>query len=301
MTISRAVRGAVTGVAVALIAVFPSTGTAFAGPGLVHTVHDRSMQLSTAPNARDIGDYPTQGNGKLRTGVVFRTDALDKLTAADQQKLVASGITEVIDFRSPAESGANPDKLPASIPALARPVYDPGNDFYVMVGRAVQGGPAVQQQMFGDGKAVGIMRDYYRWLVTDATARAQFATAIRDIANANGPVLFHCTAGKDRTGWMTAILMTALGVPKGQVYKDYLESNDHLAASNKALMDGLVAKGLVTDPALFEPILGVRADFLDAAFDQAGTSFGSFDRFVSDGLGVDGATLEALKSELLSR
>jgi protein-tyrosine phosphatase len=213
---------------------------------------------------------------------------------------VAAGITAVIDFRGPAESGANPDKLPASIPALARPVYDPGNDFYSMVGKAVQGGPAVQQQMFGDGKAAGIMRDYYRWLVSDATARGRFGAAIRDVANATGPVLFHCTAGKDRTGWMTAILMTALGVPKGQVYKDYLESNDNLAAGNKALMDGLVAKGLVTDPALFDPILGVQRDFLDAAFDQAGASFGSFDRFVSEGLGVDGPTLEALKSKLLS-
>ncbi|MFI2283530.1 tyrosine-protein phosphatase [Nocardia beijingensis] len=299
--ISRAVRGAVTGVAAALIAVSPSTTIALASPGLVHTVHDRSMQLSAAPNARDIGDYPTQGNGKLRTGVVFRTDALDKLTAADQQKLVSSGITAVIDFRSPNESGANPDKLPASIPTLARPVYDPGNDFYLLVGKAVQGGPAVQQQMLGDGKAAGIMRDYYRWMVTDAGARAQFGTAIRDVANANGPVLFHCTAGKDRTGWMTAILMTALGVPKGQVYKDYLESNDNLAAGNKALMDGLVAKGLVTDPALFDPILGVRAEYLDAAFDQAAASFGSFDRFVSDGLGVDGATLEALRTKLLPR
>ncbi|MEW1734959.1 tyrosine-protein phosphatase [Nocardia beijingensis] len=301
MTISRAVRGAVTGVAAALIAVFPSTTTALASPGLVHTVHDRSMRLSAAPNARDIGDYPTQGSGKLRTGVVFRTDALDKLTAADQQKLVSSGITAVIDFRSPNESGANPDKLPASIPTLARPVYDPGHDFYLLVGKAVQGGPAVQQQMFGDGKAAGIMRDYYRWMVTDAGARAQFGTAVRDVANASGPVLFHCTAGKDRTGWMTAILMTALGVPKGQVYKDYLESNDNLAAGNKALMDGLVAKGLVTDPALFDPILGVRAEYLDAAFDQAAASFGSFDRFVSDGLGVDGATLEALRTELLPR
>ncbi|MBF6302177.1 tyrosine-protein phosphatase [Nocardia amamiensis] len=301
MTISRAVRGAVAGVAAALIAVFPSTTTAFAGPGLVHTVHNRSMELSAAPNARDIGDYPTQGNGKLRTGVVFRTEAMDKITAADQQKLVTLGITKVIDFRSPTESQANPDKLPASIPVQARPVYDPANDFYVMVGKAVQGGPAVQQQMFGDGKAAEIMRAYYRWFVTDATARAQFGAAIRDVANATGPVLYHCTAGKDRTGWMTAILMTALGVPKGQVYKDYLESNDNLAAGNKALMDGLVARGLVTDPALFDPILGVRSDFLDAAFDQAGASFGSFDRFVSDGLGVDGATLDALKSKLLPR
>ncbi|WP_433723799.1 tyrosine-protein phosphatase [Nocardia sp. CA-129566] len=307
---SRAFRGAVAAAAAVLVGVLPAlAGPASAGPALSGPAApvllspgraDRPMGLAHAPNARDIGGYPAKGGGKLATGVVYRSDALAKLDASDQQKLVSFNITQVIDFRSPTETGRDPDKLPASIRRTEQPVYDPANDFYLMVARLIQAGPAAQQEALGGGKAAQIMRDYYGWFVSNPSARAQFAQAFKDIASAQGAVLYHCTAGKDRTGWMTAILMSALEVPKGQIYNDFLDSNDNLAAGNKALLDGLVAQGLVTDRALWEPILGVQRDFLDAAFDQVQTSYGSFDRFLSDGLGVDAATLDALRAKLLT-
>ncbi|GAB4584105.1 tyrosine-protein phosphatase [Nocardia sp. IFM 10818] len=304
MTFSRALRGTLTGVAAALIAVFPATSApvAAAPVPVLQSPKTVELNLASAPNARDIGGVPTQGGGgKIKPGMVFRADALSMLSDAEQQALVAAGITKVIDFRSPTESGQNPDKLPASIPLQALPVYDPANDFYVFFGKVVQGGPEYQQQMLGDGKGAEYMRDYYRWMVTDPTARAQFTTALREIANAPGAVLYHCTAGKDRTGWMTAILMQALNVPKGQIYKSFLESNENLAAGNQRTLDGLVASGRVTDPSLFEPVLGVSEDFLDAAFDQATQSFGSFDNFLSSGLGIDAATVETLRSKLVGK
>ncbi|RDI54301.1 tyrosine-protein phosphatase [Nocardia mexicana] len=305
MAISHVLRGSVAGLAAAFLAVLPTTGSVLAAP-LVHTAPAESGQQQSlgisAPNARDIGGYPTQhGGGKIRYGLVYRTDALDKLTAADQQRLASLNIGKALDLRSPNEVKANPDKLPASIPYSPLPIWDPNNDFYLYVSNIVAGGPAVQQEKLGDGKAADFMRTYYRWMITDPTARGQFATAIKEIAAAPGAVLYHCTAGKDRTGWTTAILMSALGVPKGQIYKDYLASNDYLAASNKATMDALVQRGLVTDPSLFDPILGVQRDYLDAAFDQAEQSYGSFDRFLSDGLGVDGGTVDALKTKLLDK
>ncbi|WP_328601452.1 tyrosine-protein phosphatase [Nocardia terrae] len=303
MTISRAVRGTLTGVAAALIALTPIAVTpALASPNIpvLQSPKSASLNLPDAPNARDLSGIPTQGGGgKLRDGSVFRSDALNKLGDAEQQQLVSAGIAEIIDFRSPTERGQNPDKVPASIPVKSLPVYDPNNDFYLFVGKAIQGGPSVQQQLLGDGKAKQFMVDYYKWLVTDATARSQFGAAVKEIAGASGPVLFHCTAGKDRTGWMSAILLSALGAPKGQIYNDYLASNDNLAASNQATLDGLVAKGLVTDPALFTPILGVDRDYLDASFDAVQQSFGSFDNFLSQGLGIDGATVATLKSKLV--
>ncbi|MGA4787811.1 tyrosine-protein phosphatase [Nocardia sp. AB354] len=307
MPISHVLRGSVAGLAAALIAVLPAATTpAFAAPPLVHTAPATSDQQQSlgisAPNARDIGGYPTQhGGGKIRFGLVYRSDALNRLTPADQQKLASLQIGKAIDFRSPNEMKAAPDQLPSSIPYSAQSVWDPNNDFYLMVSSIIAGGPQVQQDKLGDGKAAQIMRDYYRWLVTDGSARAQFASALKEIANSPNAVLYHCTSGKDRTGWMTAILMSALDVPKGQIYKDYLASNDYLAASNKAQMDALVQRGLVTDPSLFEPILGVQADYLDASFDQVQQSYGSFDRFLSDGLGVDSATVDALKAKLLDK
>ncbi|MFI6867466.1 tyrosine-protein phosphatase [Nocardia sp. NPDC050406] len=304
MTISRAVRGSVAGLAAALIAVFPATLTPAAADtpiAVLQAPKGGSLEIS-APNARDLGGYPTQGGGgKIKPGSVYRSDALNKITAADQQALVSAGIVKVIDFRSPTESGANPDKLPSSIPAQALPIYDPNNDFYVFFGKLVQGGPEMQQQVLGNGGGAKYMSDYYAWMISDATARAQFATALKEIANSSGPVLYHCTAGKDRTGLMTAILMSALGVPRGQIYNDYLASNDKLAASNQATLDGLVASGRVTDPSLFEPVLGVSREFLDSSFHQIDASYGSFDNFLASGLGIDDATVAALKAKLLDR
>ncbi|WP_280269552.1 tyrosine-protein phosphatase [Nocardia wallacei] len=306
MAISHVLRGSVAALAAAFLAVLPAaTGPALAAPPPHTAPADAGQQQPlgiSAPNARDIGGYPTQhGGGKIRYGLVYRTDALDKLTAADQQRLASLNIGKVLDLRSPNEVKANPDKLPASIPYSPLPIWDPSNDFYLYVSNIIAGGPAVQQEQLGDGKAADFMRRYYRWMVTDATARGQFATAIKEIAAAPGALLYHCTAGKDRTGWTTAILMSALGVPEGQIYKDYLASNDYLAASNKATIDALVQRGLVTDPSLFEPILGVQRDYLEAAFDQAEQSYGSIEGFLSDGLGIDSGTAEALRAKLLDK
>src|SRR5689334_11350741 len=89
----------------------------------------QSMGLTGAPNARDIGGYPTQqGGGKIRYGLVFRSDNLAKLTDADQQKLLTLKIGSVLDFRSPNEVKDSPDKLPPAIPATKLPVWDPNND-----------------------------------------------------------------------------------------------------------------------------------------------------------------------------
>ncbi|WP_245717348.1 tyrosine-protein phosphatase [Nocardia jejuensis] len=305
MTISRAVRGTLTGVAAALIAVLPvaATPAAMAAPsiGVLHQAPvGAGFTLQAAPNARDIGGVSANG-GKIKAGLVYRTDALNRLTDADQQTLTAAGVAEVIDFRSPTERAASPDKIPASIPAKQLAVYDPNNDFYVFFGKAVQGGPELQKQLLGDGKGAQYMRDYYRWMVTDPTARAQFSQALGDIANTSGAVLYHCTAGKDRTGWMTAILMSILGTPSNAIYDNYLLSNDRLAGANKATLDALVAQGLVTDRTLFEPVLGVSRDFLEAAFSQASQSFGSMDKFVSEGLGIDAATVKKLQDKLIEK
>lgn len=306
MTISRAMRGVVAASAAVLLGVLPVTAApALAGPAVPVLEspgkHDRPMGLAHAPNARDIGGYPAKRGNRVATGVVYRTDALAKLDAGEQQKLVELGITQVIDFRSPTEASRDPDKLPSGIRRTELPVFDPANDFFLMVSGLIQAGPDKQQEVLGDGKAAEIMRTYYRWFVTDPTARGQFAAAFREVANAQGAVLYHCTAGKDRTGWMTAILMSALDVPKGQIYNDFLESNDNLAVGNKHLLDALVQQGLVKDRTLWEPIVGVDRSFLDAAFDQVQQSYGSYDRFLSEGLGIDAATLEAVRAKLLTK
>lgn len=302
MTISRAVRGTLTGVAVALIAALPITAApAMSAPAaILKQAPAAAFSLQAAPNARDIGGLGATG-GKVKSGLVYRTDALNRLTDADQQTLVTAGVTKVIDFRAPSETSTAPDKLPASIPYVARPIFDPANDFYTFFATIVAGGPAVQQEKLGNGKGVQYMVDYYKWMVTDSATRAQFSATLKDIASSSGAVLYHCTAGKDRTGVMTATLLSVLGTSSAQIYSNFLESNDRLAGSNKATLDYLVSTGRVTDRTLFEPLLGVQREFLDAFLSQATASYGSIQGFIANGLGIDGATAAALQSKLIEK
>ncbi len=96
---------------------------------------------------------------------------------------------------------------------------------------------------------------------------------------------------------MTAILLTLLGVDKTQVYEDYLRSNQELAAKNKEELAELAKYGI--DPSLIEPLLTVRTSYLDAAFDQIQRDYGTFDTFLTKGLGIDTATQKALRAQLL--
>ncbi|MED5800614.1 tyrosine-protein phosphatase [Gordonia sp. Z-3] len=252
----------------------------------------------SAANARDIGGYVTRNGSVVRTGVVYRSNALNTLTDVDKQKLTRLGVTHIIDVRSPNEVAANPDNLPP-VRYTKRPIWNPADDFYVRVNRIIGAGPAAQREALGSGKAAQMMRDYYRWMVTDPAARHQMGATLRDIATVPTPLLIHCTSGKDRTGLTSAVLLTLLGVPEPAVYEDFLTSNDRLADGNAAQMKALVDHGLVSDPSLFAPILGVQRDFLEASFDQMRRSYGSFQRYLSRGLGLDIPTIRALSTRML--
>ncbi|WAC53977.1 tyrosine-protein phosphatase [Gordonia sp. SL306] len=117
----------------------------------------------------------------VHTGVVYRSNALNTLTDVDKQKLVALGVTDIVDVRSPNEVAASPDGLPP-LRYIKQPIRDPDNDFYLTVNRIIGSGPAAQQQALGGAKAVRMMQDYYRWMITDAAARRQVGSTLRDIA-----------------------------------------------------------------------------------------------------------------------
>jgi len=104
---------------------------------------------------------------------------------------------------------------------------------------------------------------------------------------------FHCTTGKDRTGWAAAALLTLLGVPKDQVVEDYLRSNDYILPAYQKVIDVFVAGG--GDPAIPRSILGVKKEYLDASFDEMQTKYGTIERYFSDGLGIDAAQQQALR------
>lgn len=260
----------------------------------------RQIPLQGAVNVRDIGGYWTYTGGRVRQGLVYRSDALSKLTAADVTTVSGLGLTKVVDFRIPMElqyDGA--DKLPPGLSATSRPVSDLGL-YGTLVGAISSGDPVKQEQMLGGGRAEAYMRDIYRTFVTSPENRAQFATTLREIADGGqGPLLYHCTSGKDRTGWLSYVLLRALAVPEEAATRDYLASNTFRATYDAQLRAGLKQSGRMQNPDLLIPLQEVRQDYLDSATAQLEADYGGFYGYLTDGLGLDLHTLARLQDKMV--
>lgn len=174
---------------------------------------------------------------------------------------------------------------------------------------------AEQEALLGGGRARELMLRASREFVTVSEKRARFGEALKEIAKgagatragddgawtadgrAAGATLVHCSGGRDRTGWMIAIVLTLLDVSPQDVLDDYLRSNTELAAWKASVIERLSAGGM-RNPHLVDPLLDVDAAYLQASFEQAKATYSSFSGYVRTGLGIDGATLGKLRARL---
>ncbi|WP_051740150.1 tyrosine-protein phosphatase [Kitasatospora sp. MBT66] len=245
-------------------------------------VADRSLHLASAPNFRDAGGYRTADGQWVRMGVVYRSGDLSKLTDQDLAKLRRLGVRTVFDLRTPGEQKTAPDRIPAGATAVNANV----------LGVADTGAFNVTSPQ----AAVQAMVDAERTMISADSARTAYHSVLNALVERNDEnVLFHCTAGKDRTGWASAALLTALGVPRGTVEADYLASNTYRAAEIAATLAQLPP----AYQAIYKPLLDVRSEYLAAGFDEVQRKFGSFDAYLKSGLGLDKRDLHDLRSQLL--
>ncbi|WP_240945220.1 tyrosine-protein phosphatase [Rhodococcus sp. HNM0569] len=218
-----------------------------------------SLHLEGVENARDLGGYATVDGRHVRTGKVLRTAALDDATPTDLARLTELGVTDVDDLRTVYERTVAPDLVPEGATANW---YD-----------ALGGSPVT---------TLVDMPSAYRAFVTGPGANQAFGAVLRDLVESDGAVLYHCSAGKDRTGWTTAVLLTILGVPRDTIEEDYLLSNRYRGADPQ-------------NPG----IDGVSAEWLDISFETVTAVYGDFDTYVRDGLGLSAEDLDTLRAKLL--
>jgi protein-tyrosine phosphatase len=259
----------------------------------------RHVVLDGAVNVRDIGGYRSAYGLEVMRGWLFRGDSLSQLTDSDMAQLDQLGLRTVLDFRTPGEvllTGA--DRLPGGIEFAHLPVS--GGDLAAVYEVIASGDYQLQHRELGDGRAAVFMVGIYRAFVTNARQRAAFGAGLQLMCEPGRlPLLYHCTGGRDRSGWMTAIVLTALGVPRELVLRDYLLSNDfHRTGYTKLRLD-LVKTGIVRDLELLRPILEESATYLGAAFEEVDRRYGSFNTFLTYGLGVSDAALAGLRRALL--
>ncbi|MEV0760855.1 tyrosine-protein phosphatase [Nocardia sp. NPDC050435] len=257
------------------------------------------IELQGAVNVRDIGGYRTYDGAKVKTKKAIRADSLEKLTAADVQVLAGYNLKQVIDLRTQAEiQFSGPDKLPSGVPLVARPIDDTG--LFTKLLQVIQlRDPVKQEEMLGGGKAEQIMAGVYKSFFTDASRNA-FGQTIRDLANTDRPTLYHCTAGKDRTGWLTYVTLRAVGVPERTARQDYLLSNQYRAAADAALRQQVKQAGLMENPDLLIPLQEVRDAYLDTAVREMESKYGDLGKFLTQGLGLDAGTILKLRRNLVS-
>jgi len=269
------------------------------GPMTAQWAPSRHVALDGAVNVRDTGGYRTSHGLQVTRGRLYRGDALSQLTGPDVERLGRLGLRTVIDFRTPGEillAGA--DRLPFGIELVSLPVG--GGDLGSVYEVVACGDHQLQRRELGGGRAAELMVEINRGFVADARQREAFGAALRLVCSAGRlPLLCHCSSGKDRTGWMTAIVLTTLGVPREIVLRDYLLSNDFHRTEYQKLRFDLVKTGIVADPELLRPIMEQSATYLGAAFEEAERRYSSFGRFVTYGLETGDAMLGELRRALL--
>ncbi len=227
----------------------------------------RSLQLSGASNFRDLGGYAADSGRMVRWRRLFRSDHLAALTQDDIVELSRHGLARVCDFRGEAERAP----LLCAMPGLA--VY-----FLPIEPTVVQG----MNDMIDAGRqltakdTVRMMQHTYRAFVHDnAVAYAEF---FRLLLESDAPLVFLCTAGKDRTGFAAALILLALGVPRNVVMQDYLLTNEFYRMPNSA------SSQLPME--VLQVLWRVQEEFLDAALHAVDNDYGGVQAYLEKALGV---------------
>ena len=256
------------------------------------------IALATLPNLRDAGGWTTIDGRRVRTGVLYRSTALDRLDSGDLAALGDLGIRCVVDFRTETERINQPDRIPQGARELVADVLADSEIAAPAQMQAFFRDPSQAVAFLASGRADDAMRSAYREFITLPSARDGLAAFFRVLLDdADLPVLYHCTTGKDRTGWATAALLTLLGVPEDDVYREYLLTNEQLLPALEPLFQRFAAHGAPRE--LLIPVLGVDRSYLDTAFDTMRAEFGTIERYFAEGLGITAAEQQQLHARLL--
>lgn len=245
-------------------------------------------RLAGIDNFRDIAGtttaYSTAHDGTMRAGVFYRSNALTP-TAADLATLNGLGIKSVYDLRTPSEIASTPDTMPNGA------TYQNID----IIGSTTSGANITTVSFKSAADAIAMMQETNRAFVSDAGMRGQFGVLFNELAGVDGAALFHCTAGKDRTGWTAAVLLSIAGVDNATIMSNYLATNDYTAER--------VAKTLAMMPpsmaAIYAPLLGVEASYLQAGLDQVTAQYGSMDNYLKQGLGLSQETIYVLRGKMV--
>ncbi len=256
--------------------------------GGVLRVAERAIPVEGGQNFRDIGGYRTADGRHVRWGLIYRSAALSTLTDQGGRQLDALGIRTVYDLRSTGERAAAPTRWTGSPPAriLSQDYISDRGPFR----KAFEGG-------IDAAKARSAMKDIYPRIVESQTP--QFREVFAELLGQPKPMVYHCTAGKDRTGVMTALILIALGVPRETILADYMLSNEYYQAPAPAAGKAETAQQgalAALPPEVTRVFYRVEPEYLNAAFDEIDRRYGGVEAYLDKQLGVGPAEILRLRA-----
>jgi protein-tyrosine phosphatase len=255
----------------------------------------RVLKFEGVVNFRDLGGYRTTDNHSVKWGKLYRSGTFANTSRADLVALQKLNLSTLIDFRSAAEKQEEPNVLPdpMGFRVVEIPTLDDGNK--AMVGEVMQ---RIESGNFDGFDPNQFMLEANIQFASKFTP--QFTEFIHTVLDAKGsPVVWHCSAGKDRSGFASAVLLRILGVPHNTIIADYMMSKEYALAGRKneirmlRLFKGDEAADKLT------VMMGVEESWLQAAFDEIDRQWGNFDNYVHSGLQLSVEDVAQLKSTLL--
>ncbi|MDG2428613.1 MAG: tyrosine-protein phosphatase [Acidimicrobiales bacterium] len=258
--------------------------------------------LVRSANLRDLGGLTTPDGRTVRSGRLFRSGHLCDLDVRDRAIVTALGLRTIVDLRRPTEIANRPHPDLPDVEIIAVSVSTDDNEFAVVANAMID----PNAEPLGPGH----ITNYFRTLVTERIERYQTVLELATDPDRQ-PLLFNCTAGKDRTGMVAALLLSLLGLDRSTVMADYLLSNEvRRPWLEKAEVDlgrriaESLGIGLSEIPnsriTAARSLLWCREEYLQAVFDAAEEHWGTWAAFMDDGLGLTNTRIDAFKTDLLN-
>ena len=237
----------------------------------------RKLPFTGAHNFRDLGGYKTSDGKTVKWGKVYRSDNLHSLTDEDLKYMERLNLKSVVDFRSDEERNEEPDRLTPDMTPILLPIkFEPEGVTENLT----------RDLTFGNLDSSNLLRDFNVILVKEFTEEyKQFFRHIVD--NGGEPFVLHCTAGKDRAGFGSAMILTVLGVPREKIIEDYLLTNTYVSDHvDRKLLETELKTFFRADSDNLRKINLVEERYIQAAFDTIDSHWGGMDQYISDGLNL---------------
>jgi len=252
-------------------------------PAQASSPHVFSLQGQS--NFRDLGGYTTADGHRVKPGLIYRSGELSNLTPSDYRTLSGLGLRTVYDLRTDSERTAAQTKWaagPVQTLVSSKPVSP-------LAGLSSAGGPPLTPAY-----ARTVMLAFYRQM--PKAYAPEFSAIFQQLLEDHAPLLLHCTAGKDRSGLASALILTALGVPRAQVLSDYALSNRYLDLADLQRAGVNSAFLIRLPPDVAKVFLAADPAYLEAALQAIDHQYGSIDAYLEDVLSVGPAQKATLRS-----